>query len=96
MRIDLSLAQLNTLHAAAAGQLYRRTDDQRITGSRFGVWRIELGRAVTLTANLLVDRGLITEGTPLDDGRIPAVITDRGQGVLNELASREPHPKDTE
>lgn len=94
MRIDLSLAQLRVLEAASAGTLHRGPHDvdRHHTASTLGIWRINGGRAVMLTANILVDRGLITEGTPLADGRIPAVVTDRGLAVLDELASREPQP----
>lgn len=92
MRIDLSLAQLGALEAAAAGKLHRRIDDRTITASTLGVWRIEGGRAVMLSALHLLERGLIAEGTPLPDGRILAVVTELGQALLYEVASREPQP----
>lgn len=92
MKVEISLAQLKALEAAAAGKLHAHIDDHQITASTLHVWRIDAGRAVMLTANALLHRGLIAEAAPLPDGRVPAVITELGQAVLDELASREPTP----
>jgi hypothetical protein len=95
MKIDISLAQLKVLEAAAAGKLHARIDDPQITASTLHIWRIDGSRAVMLSANALLHRGLIAEATPLPDGRITAAVTELGQALLDELASREPTKEQT-
>jgi hypothetical protein len=89
VRIDLTSAQVRALEAAAAGLLYRPAPGE---GSHLGIWRIRLGRAVTMSAFRLIDNKLIADGQPLASGAVPAIVTDLGYAVLDELASRGPNP----
>jgi hypothetical protein len=92
VKITISLGQLNALEAADKGTLRRGSleHDRAITGSRLGIWRIDGGRAITISALILIDRGLIAEGPANPDGTIPAIVTGLGREVLDELASRQP------
>lgn len=91
MKIGISRAQLEALEAAKRGELSRpdqKHEHWRIAGGTTGYFG---ARAVTATARTLLARDFIREGEA-SDGRIPAVITENGLAVLDELASREPGP----
>lgn len=85
IRIDLSRAQLETLEAAARDEL--TTDDHGAP------WRLADGRPVTATAEVLLNRNLITARLVNHKGDVHALITDLGLAVLEEFDNRAPAPK---
>lgn len=82
-RPTVSRAQLDALEATAESKLSR-------ADGPYPHWYIDDGLAVTASALALLGRGLIEEGHVRDDGRIPAVLTEAGRELLDELASRAP------
>lgn len=79
--------QLEVLQAAAAGHVHRDSPD------RWATWRVDGGRACSLSAWCLIDRDLMRPATTPDEhGRIKALVTTEGYAILAELASREPGP----
>ena len=81
----VSARQLEVLQAAAEGRLFADGPGP------LAVWRVDDGRACSLSAWCLLDRGLVEIAAEPDErGRLKAVVTEAGLAILAELASREP------
>lgn len=87
----ISRAQLEALAAIARGEIFG-------TGNIANrLWWRQMRaeatpHAITRTVWILIGHGVAASGDPDDDDRTPVELTAAGRELLDDLASREPHP----